>query len=239
MGQNPPYLITNILKNMMDPKGNYYSAYTSSNFDFRAREAGLYFRNSSQLSLFVDDLLPNKIYRISSCITSWGDYFGWNTTTSDEVQNLLIDKYNKLLDLYIISWEEYYYLRPSGLVSYRSEYIYSSETATNRKPFSPSNLFPDLIGIIGFSPTLSWDSGDPYGILGDPDGDRIEYDIYFGDSNPPTELLVKTFLFSVAVKDLEPSTNYYWWVQAREYGEEDNYGCSSNSYIATFLTGSS
>lgn len=222
----PPQLIIDIL-DMNDPYGSSYNTYTSGNFDTRAKNAGLHVRSSSQLALFIDDLLPNKIYRISGCITSWEDYTGWNTIASDETQKLLIDKYNRLLDLYIIAWKEYYYLRPSGLVEYRREYIYPDDS-DNRKPFTPLGLWPNDVGVFDLDIDLSWSGGDP-------DENTIEYWVYFDNATPPAYKGV-TFNTTYDVGTMNAGTTYYWKVISREYLGVDSYGLSSMSEIVSFST---
>ncbi|MCD6267821.1 MAG: PEGA domain-containing protein, partial [Thermotogaceae bacterium] len=80
----------------------------------------------------------------------------------------------------------------------------------NRQPFQPSNPFPaNGASNVSVDVTLSWGCGDP-------DGDTLRYDIYFGkDPIPP-----------LAVKDhptnswnpgiLSYNTTYYWKIVAKD-----------------------
>ena len=98
---------------------------------------------------------------------------------------------------------------------------------SNNPPYVPSNPIPSggAINISICPPNLSWTGGDP-------DGDNVTYDVYFGTSSPP--LLVTqdlnvtwyqiTFLLNF-------STTYFWMVVA-----EDEYGLKTSGPIWSFTT---
>jgi hypothetical protein len=230
-----PTLITNTLNYITDNKGVSYSSYTTTDWNSNAVRSKLDVLHSSQLVTLLDEVLPSKLYRISSSISDWSGYYQWTYTETDPITLLLMRKYNQLRDLYIITWKEYYYLRPSGLVNLRRDVIYSSATAVNRAPYHPSGLRPNNLGMPGTTVDLYWNECYP-GVGGDPDDyspyNLQKYEVYLSPTNPPDDLLTTTFKPSYQAKGLGSLRNYYWRVIAY-----DNYGVSSLSYVATFLTG--
>lgn len=229
-----PLLITNTLDYASDSKGINYNSYVTTDWDRRTNQTHIEVLHSSQLLVLLDEVLPNKIARISSAITDWSGYYQWNITETDPIQSLLMRKYNQLRDLYVVAWKEYYYLRPSGLVNLRRDIIYSSATAVNRAPYHPSGLWPHDVGLPGTETWLSWNGCYP-NRGGDPDDyspyNFKEYVVYCSNRNPPDYLNTVT-VPSAQAKSLESLTTYYWRVVAT-----DNSNASSPSYITSFMTG--
>jgi len=98
-------------------------------------------------------------------------------------------------------------------------------TRVNSPPETPSNPHPpDGATDVPIDVDLSWSCSDP-------DGDSLEYDIYFGTYNPPP--LVERGYASTTYDPgtLEHGTKYYWKVVAR-----DEHGAESESEIWEFTT---
>lgn len=94
----------------------------------------------------------------------------------------------------------------------------------NNPPNTPKNPYPpDGDSGVASDIMLSWDGGDP-------DGDIVTYDLYFGSGSP---VLYKEKLSSnrCEVKGLQPSTTYRWKVIAK-----DAHGATSQSEIWSFST---
>lgn len=95
----------------------------------------------------------------------------------------------------------------------------------NNKPYTPTNPYPsDGATNIPVSVMLSWDSGDP-------DGDPVTYDIYFGANNPPVLYKKDLTTNRCQLDNLEPSATYFWKIIAK-----DNQGGTSESTIWSFTT---
>lgn len=98
----------------------------------------------------------------------------------------------------------------------------------NTPPITPKNPDPEhQEENVEISTDLSWDGGDP-------DGDEVTYDVYFGDSNPP---VLVSWNQSKTTYDppgmLEYDNTYYWKIIAR-----DEHGETSEGSIWYFTTGS-
>jgi hypothetical protein len=120
----------------------------------------------------------------------------------------------------IVSWDENGETAPGP--------IWSFTTRSNSPPNIP--LYPDppsgVEGVTIFV-ILSWTGGDP-------DGDNVTYDIYFGESSPPPKVVDNQTLTSYNPGTLEWDTKYYWRIIAWdefEYpakGSEWNFTTRSN-----------
>ena len=103
--------------------------------------------------------------------------------------------------------------------------VWTFHTAENNPPHLPSNPNPaNGSTSVDVNTALSWTGGDP-------DGDPVVYDIYFGtDSNPPN---VATDHSSTTYDPgkLNSSTQYYWRIDAW-----DNKGYSTTGPTWTFET---
>ncbi|MCX6667770.1 MAG: DUF2341 domain-containing protein [Euryarchaeota archaeon] len=103
--------------------------------------------------------------------------------------------------------------------------IWDFTTCANGPPNTPSNPSPSN-GATGVSVTsdLSWTGGDP-------NGDPVTYDIYFGTSNPPPLVNLSHPDTSYNPGTMDSLTTYYWKIVAW-----DNYGLSAEGPIWHFTT---
>ena len=109
--------------------------------------------------------------------------------------------------------------------AYTTSPIWSFTTKINNPPNSPSNPIPPD-GATNVTPDcLEWTGGDP-------DGDFVKYDVFFGKTNPPqlishniTETIYCTY------DSPEFNTTYYWKIVAW-----DEYGASTVGSIWSFTT---
>ena len=96
---------------------------------------------------------------------------------------------------------------------------------SNNPPYIPSNPIPSN-GSSNVTPTcLEWTGGDP-------DGDNVTYDVYFGKTTPP-QLIVVNISQTIYCPpgNWEFNTTYYWKVVAW-----DEHGASTEGPIWTFTT---
>jgi len=96
----------------------------------------------------------------------------------------------------------------------------------NRPPYEPSNPYPPHRATeipIGIS--LSWSGGDP-------DGDPVTYDIYFGTSSPPPLIARGHSSSTYRLPKLDYNTKYYWSITA-----SDGKGGFTRSPTWEFTTG--
>ncbi|UCG51585.1 MAG: hypothetical protein JSW58_15585, partial [Candidatus Latescibacterota bacterium] len=83
------------------------------------------------------------------------------------------------------------------------------------KPFAPSNPSPaDGAVDVPVAVTLSWDAGDPQ-------GDPLTFDVYFGSSFPPPLVATDHSQQSYDPGTLDPETQYYWQIVARDPGDRE------------------
>jgi VCBS repeat-containing protein len=79
----------------------------------------------------------------------------------------------------------------------------------NKPPYTPSNPLPkDGSTNLPTSLTLSWTGGDP-------DGDKVTYEVYLG-TTPTPPLYSSTVETSIQVTNLKPDTTYYWKIIAKD-----------------------
>ena len=97
--------------------------------------------------------------------------------------------------------------------------------SSNDPPFTPSNPDPsDSAMGISIDANLNW-------IGGDPNGDNVTYDIYFGTTNPPSIEEVNSSDLIYDLGTLSYETTYYWKIVAF-----DSIGASTEGSIWSFTT---
>jgi VCBS repeat-containing protein len=95
----------------------------------------------------------------------------------------------------------------------------------NDPPRVPSNPYPaDEETNIPVEIVISWAGGDP-------DGDDVTYDVYFGDTSPPPLAFDNQTSTNFYPGTLELHTTYYWQIVAW-----DEYGISTTGPIWSFTT---
>ncbi len=101
----------------------------------------------------------------------------------------------------------------------------SFSPAPNLPPYTPSNPSPSN-GATYVDPDadLSWTGGDP-------DGDPVTYDVYFGIVSPPPQVAWNHTITTYDPGTLDTLTTYYWQIIAW-----DNYGASTPGPIWQFTT---
>jgi hypothetical protein len=96
---------------------------------------------------------------------------------------------------------------------------------TNRAPVQPSNPSPQHTATqVTTNPVLSWAATDP-------DGDLVNFDVYFGTMNPPVKLVDNQSASSFHPAALSYQTTYYWKTIAW-----DNFGSSTSGPVWSFTT---
>ena len=103
--------------------------------------------------------------------------------------------------------------------------IWSFTTRFNNPPYTPSNPSPaDGATNVNLNVVLSWSGGDP-------DGDTVNYDVYFGTTTPPPKIVSNQSATTYNPGTLNHGTKYYWKIVAW-----DNYGLSTSGPIWSFTT---
>ncbi len=102
---------------------------------------------------------------------------------------------------------------------------FTTGTQTNRPPNIPSSPDPSN-GFLGASidTNLSWTGGDP-------DGNPVTYDVYFGTSSPPPKIISNQSGTSYDPGDMQYVTLYYWRIVAW-----DNHSASAVGPLWNFTT---
>jgi hypothetical protein len=76
----------------------------------------------------------------------------------------------------------------------------------NNPPHEPTNPFPENNSVsVDVEINLSWTGGDP-------DGDNVTYDVYFGNYNPPPKVTVNQIANTYNPGTLDFCTTYYWQI---------------------------
>jgi len=103
----------------------------------------------------------------------------------------------------------------------------STNGIVNQPPYEPSNPDPyDGETGVDVDHDLSWTGGDP-----DP-GDTVTYDIYFGTTSPPPQIVTGLSMTSYNHGVMDLNTHYFWKIVAW-----DNHGASTAGPEWDFTTG--
>jgi hypothetical protein len=95
----------------------------------------------------------------------------------------------------------------------------------NNPPYEPSNPVPgDGATNVDVTVGLSWTGGDP-------DGDTVTYDVYFGTTSSPPKVAANQSLTTYDPGTLEYTTTYYWKIISW-----DSHGVSTEGSIWQFTT---
>jgi PKD repeat protein len=108
-------------------------------------------------------------------------------------------------------------------------YTFTTKTnQANNPPNTPSNLYPSNDSIdVSVTDYLSWTGGDP-------DGDPITYDVYFGTANSPPKVISNQSGISYNPGTMNYLKTYYWKIIAW-----DNHSANTTSPTWYFTTKSS
>lgn len=99
------------------------------------------------------------------------------------------------------------------------------EYTPNQPPYMPNNPFPaDGATNVNVDTVLTWSGGDP-------DGDSVTYDVYFGTSYPPPQVAWDQSDLSYNPGTMNHDTKYYWKIVAT-----DEHGVSTIGPIWSFTT---
>ena len=119
----------------------------------------------------------------------------------------------------IIAWDNYSASTEGPL------WFFTTEVKPNTPPNTPSNPSPaNAATNVYLSTTLSWTGGDP-------DGDAVTYDIYFGTTSTPPKVKNNQSTLSYSPGTLTISTKYYWKIVAW-----DSYDASTPGPTWSFTT---
>jgi len=119
----------------------------------------------------------------------------------------------------IVAWDEYGASNASP--------IWNFTTRTNDPPNTPSDPNPsDGATDIPLHKTLSWTGGDP-------DGDDVTYDVFFGDYTPPPKVVSNQTGTTYYPGKLDFGTTYYWQIVA---WDEFDYSAAGPIWDFTTIT---
>jgi parallel beta-helix repeat protein len=95
----------------------------------------------------------------------------------------------------------------------------------NLQPYTPGNPYPeDGVTGVPLDAVLSWTGGDP-------DGDPVTYDVYFGSSSPPVKVVSNQSATTYVPGTMNYDTIYYWQIVAW-----DDQGALTNGPEWSFTT---
>jgi len=109
--------------------------------------------------------------------------------------------------------------------SNKDYYPFMDKSGWNQPPFKPINPSPENGATdVDINADLYWTGGDP-------DGDLVTYDIYFGNINPPPIIINNQSESFYNLETLNYNTNYYWKIISW-----DSLGASNQSSNWSFKT---
>jgi hypothetical protein len=157
-----------------------------------------------------DDVSPTTItISWNPTIVDTSEYTSVNLCTSGGVvlKNMLIDS-------------SYTFICPAEV-----NQIFKINCLLNHAPNTPNTPTPvNQSTDVNFTTDLSWNGGDP-------DGDTVTYDVYFGDINPPPIVAVNQSLLTYNPGTLDYLQTYYWRIIAW-----DEHGASASGPLWHFTT---
>ncbi|UCF49076.1 MAG: PKD domain-containing protein, partial [Thermoplasmatales archaeon] len=119
----------------------------------------------------------------------------------------------------IITWDE------NGASTTGPLWSFTTELVANQPPYEPSNPVPSNGATdVSIYTDLSWTGGDP-------EGDNVTYDVYFGSTSPPPKISANQTGSSYDPGTLEFDVTYYWQIVAW-----DEHGLSITGIIWNFTT---
>jgi len=152
----------------------------------------------------------------------------WNLVEDENWENGIYQK--RTFDLTSYKGEEakiaWRYVGKNGPTVALDDIIVSgTQGGGNNPPYEPNTPNPiDGAVNVSINTDLSWTGGDP-------DGDPVTYDVYFGTSSPPPKVVSNQLETTYDPDTMNFNITYYWKIVAW-----DNHGESTTSPIWHFIT---
>ena len=151
-------------------------------------------------------------------------YFGTSNPPSLEASGVTETTY----DPGTMSYDQYYYWKIVAIDEHDATTtgpVWDFKTKFNGAPNAPSNPDPynGETGV-GVNHDLSWTCSDP-------NGDSLTYDVYFGDSNPPSQVSWGQSETTYDPGTMSYDTSYYWKIVAI-----DEHGATKTGSVWYFTT---
>jgi len=212
---------------------NIYEAYTSGNYDFEYVEMIVFDHNGKVLN--EKALNWDKNYKIGKYPTSIsdgdykrivGDYPGLIPNALNACGNRAIPD---IMASIILSWLGNATIQVDITIGNNEETRYNGYIRAcitdNNPPNEPSSPSPSIRAMdIDITAYLNWSCSDP-------DGGPLKYDVYFGSTSPPTQVVWNQSSKNYDPETMNYNTTYYWRIVAW-----DNYGASASGLIWNFTT---
>ena len=153
----------------------------------------------------VDNDVASLKYKIDIAIEDAFSNIIFTATTSETTQTFSLTK------------GTVYYWRVKAIDKGGKESAYSTTQTFFTEPDAEQNIIPNLPEkvlpisgqlVTGNTTTLDWNASDN-------DNDPLQFDLYFGDTNPPAllEQDLSTTTFDV---NIDPNTTYYWRIAVKD-----------------------
>jgi len=173
-----------------------------------------------QLNISISDAEGEtmSINWYSNSSGSW-QAFGSNTSVEDGTYRQTNSNFSEFGTTY------WWYVSVTDDIYTNSSPIFHFTTKVNYPPYTPSDPDPeDDETDVSVGVDLSWSGGDP-------NGDSVTYDVYFGDSNPPPKVKSHQSGTTYNPGTLDFDTEYFWKIVAW-----DEYGLSTSGPVWSFTT---
>jgi len=164
------------------------------------------------------DLGDTVTYDVYFGTTSPPPQVAWNQP--DTTYNPGTLNYEQTYHWKIIAWDNH------GEHTEGPVWDFTTEEEPNNPPYVPSNPNPEDDAIdVSINEDISWTGGDP-----DP-GDTVTYDVYYGTTSPPPQVVWKQSETSYDPGTMNYNTQYFWKIVSW-----DNHGESTSGPIWDFTT---
>ncbi len=160
--------------------------------------------NGSTAMLYLDGQKVVTHTSVSVGSTDSDVYIGRNHWSADDMFNGSIDEVRISNIVRTSSWINTSYNNQNNPVTF---YSISKEEVYNNPPYEPYNPHPPNETTNVSNGCINWTGGDP-------DGDPVAYDIYFGNSSPPPLVSNNQTVTTYNPGVIKFNTTYYWQIVA-------------------------
>ena len=159
-----------------------------------------------QLNISISDVEREtmSLYWYSNSSGSW-QLFGSNISVGDGTYSQNNSNFSEFGTKY------HWYVKVSDDINTNISSIYHFKTYQNFPPYTPGEPDPENgEKDVNINADLSWTGGDP-------NGDEVTYDVYFGKTSPPPKVVSKQPDTTYDPGLLDFDTKYYWKIVAWDF----------------------
>lgn len=189
-------------------------------FDEEPESGSINIDINPQLNISISDAEGEEmsLYWYSNSSGSW-QVFGSNISVGDGTYSQYNSNFSEFGNRY------YWYVTADDELNTNTSSTFNFKTYQNYPPYTPSNPSPSNgENNVKINEILSWTGGDP-------NGDDVTYDVYFGKSSSPPKVESNHPDTTYNPGLLDFDTKYYWKIVARDFA-----GLSTSGPTWSFTT---